>query len=141
MTRVLDVAVGPVRQVMTLLALLTGIALALGAIGIYGVISHFAVRRKRDWAIKVALGLPTRRVVTSIVGQGTRLVGVGIVLGLAGTAALARLLATFLYGVGTVDLPAFAAASAALLAVGVVAAFLPARRTGTVNPAVILREQ
>jgi ABC-type antimicrobial peptide transport system permease subunit len=54
---------------------------------------------------------------------------------------LARLLASFLFGVGTVDLVAFAAASAALLIVGVVAAFVPARRTGTVSPAIILREQ
>ena len=141
MSRVLDTAVGPARQIMTLLSLLTGLALILGAIGIYGVISHFAERRKRDWAIKVALGLPTRRVVTSIVGQGAGLVGVGIVLGLGGAVVLARLLASFLFGVGTVDLVAFAAASAALLTVGVVAAFVPARRTGTVNPAVILREQ
>jgi predicted lysophospholipase L1 biosynthesis ABC-type transport system permease subunit len=79
MSRVLDTAVGPARQIMTLLSLLTGLALVLGAIGIYGVISHFAERRKRDWAIKVALGLPTRRVVTSIVGQGAGLVGAGIV--------------------------------------------------------------
>jgi predicted permease len=141
MSRVLDTAVGPARQIMTLLSLLTGLALVLGAIGIYGVISHFAERRKRDWAIKVALGLPTRRVVTSIVGQGAGLVGAGIVLGLGGAVVLARLLASFLFGVGTVDLVAFAAASAALLIVGVVAAFVPARRTGTVNPAVILREQ
>ena len=141
MSRVLDRAVGPARQIMTLLALLTALALTLGAIGIYGVISHFAARRKRDWAIKVALGLPTRRVIAHIVGQGAALVGIGVVLGLGGAVALARLLASFLFGVGTVDLPAFAAASAALLAVGVVAAFVPAHRTGAVNPAVILREQ
>ena len=141
MRRVLDAAVGPARQIMTLLTLLAGLALVLGAVGIYGVIAHFATRRKRDWAIRVALGLPARRVVTHIVGQGAALVVAGVVLGAVATTALARLLTTFLYGVGAVDAVAFAAASLALLAVGVVAAFVPARRAGTVNPAVTLREQ
>jgi hypothetical protein len=141
MARVLDAAVGPARQIMALLALLSGLALLLGAVGIYGVISHFAARRKRDWAIRVALGLPGRRVVTHIVGQGAALVAVGIALGAVGTAALARLLASFLFGVSTVDPIAFAAASAALLVVGVAAAFVPARRAGTVDPALVLREQ
>jgi predicted permease len=141
MSRVLDTAVGPARQIMMLLSLLTGLALVLGAVGIYGVISHFAARRKRDWAIKVALGLPAWRVVSSIVGKGVALVALGIVFGLGGAALLARLLSSFLFGVGALDAVAFAAASAALLAVGVAAAFVPARRTGTVSPAVILREQ
>jgi putative ABC transport system permease protein len=141
MSRVLDNAVGPARQVMTLLALLSGLALVLGAVGIYGVISHFAARRKRDWAIRVALGLPGSRVVTHIVGQGVVLVAAGIALGAVGTIALSRLLTTFLYGVSKVDPLAFLAASAALLAVGVVAAFVPARRAGTVDPALVLREQ
>ena len=141
MSRVLDTAVGPAPQVMTLLALLSALALVLGAVGIYGVISHFAARRKRDWAIRVALGLPGSRVVRHIVGQGTALVAVGIALGAVGTIALSRLLTSFLYGVSKVDPLAFAAASAALLAVGVVAAFVPARRAGTVDPALVLREQ
>jgi putative ABC transport system permease protein len=141
MSRVLDNAIGPARQVMTLLALLSGLALVLGAVGIYGVISHFAARRKRDWAIRVALGLPGSRVVTHIVGQGVVLVAAGIALGAVGTIALSRLLTTFLYGVSKVDPLAFLAASAALLAVGVVAAFVPARRAGTVDPALVLREQ
>jgi predicted permease len=141
MARVLDAAVGPARQIMALLALLSALALALGAIGIYGVIAHFAARRKRDWAIRVALGLPASRVVTHIVGQGAALVGVGIAIGSVGTVALARLLTSFLYGVSAVDPLAFAAASAALLAIGVAAALVPARRAGTVDPALVLREQ
>ena len=141
MSRILDIAVGPARQIMTLLALLSGLALVLGAVGIYGVISHFAARRKRDWAIRVALGLPGWRVVTHIVRQGVALVAVGIVLGALGTMVLSRLLATFLYGVSKVDPLAFLAASVALLLVGVLAAFVPARRAGTVDPALVLREQ
>ncbi|GLC26871.1 ADOP family duplicated permease [Roseisolibacter agri] len=141
MSRVLDAAVGPARQVMSLLALLSSLALVLGAVGIYGVIAHFAARRKRDWAIKVTLGLMPRRVIGSIVGQGAALVGVGVTIGLVGTAALARLLATFLFGVGTLDPIAFAAAGVALLLVGLAAALIPAWRAGMLNPSVVLREQ
>ena len=65
----------------------------------------------------------------------------GIVLGAVGTIALSRLLTTFLYGVSQVDPLAFTAASAALLLVGALAAFVPARRAGTVDPALVLREQ
>jgi predicted lysophospholipase L1 biosynthesis ABC-type transport system permease subunit len=141
MSRVMDIAVGPARQIMTLLALLSGLALVLGAVGIYGVISHFAARRKRDWAIRVALGLPGSRVVSHIVGQGAVLVGIGIVLGALGTVALARLLASFLFGVGMIDPIAFISAGAVLLLTGAAAAFIPARRAGSVDPAIVLREQ
>jgi predicted permease len=140
MTRVLDTAVGPARQIMVLLAVLSGLALVLGAVGIYGVIAHFAARRKRDWAIRVALGLTPGRVVGHIVGQGVVLIGAGVAAGLVGAVALARFLATLLFGVGTIDALAFAAASLALLAVGVVAAFVPAWRAGTSSPAVVLRQ-
>ena len=141
MRRVLDRAVGPARQIMALLSLLAGLALVLGAVGIYGVVAHFALRRRRDWAVRVALGLRPARVVRSIVAQGAALVGVGIVAGVVGSAALARLLASLLFGVGAVDPPALAAAAGALLVVGVAAALVPAWRTGATNPAVVLREQ
>ena len=141
MSRILDTAVGPARQVMSLLSLLSGLALVLGAIGIYGVISHFASRRKRDWAIRVALGLPGTHVIGHVVRQGLVLVVIGVALGAVGTIALTRLLTSFLFGVKPVDPLAFAAASAALLVIGVVAAFVPAWRAGMVDPALALRDQ
>ena len=141
MERIFDTAVGPARQLMALLGLLAGLALILGAIGIYGVIAHFAARRQRDWAIRVALGLPGRRVVTHIVRQGLVLAALGVVLGAAGAAALTRLLSSFLYGVSSVDAVAFAGATLALLVIGAAAAFVPAWRAGTVDPAIVLREQ
>jgi ABC-type lipoprotein release transport system permease subunit len=109
-------------------------------VGIYGVIAHFAARRSRDWAIRVALGLPGRRVVALVVGHGALLVGVGIVLGVAATAVLARLLSALLYGVSAVDPLALLAGSGALLLVGVLAALVPARRAGMTDPALTLRE-
>jgi hypothetical protein len=141
MSRVFDAAVGPARQVMSLLALLSGLALVLGGIGIYGVISHFATRRKRDWAIRVALGLPGSRVVTHIMRQGVTLVVAGVGLGALGAVGVARLLATFLFGVSGIDPLSFAASSVLLLLIGAAAAFVPAWRAGTVDPALVLREQ
>jgi ABC-type antimicrobial peptide transport system permease subunit len=108
---------------------------------VYGVISHFVNRRKRDWGIRVALGLTPSRVIAQVLGHGGTLVAVGVVLGVVAVFALARLLASFLYGVGAADPLALAAATAVLLAVGLLAAFVPAFRASRVNPAVVLREQ
>jgi predicted permease len=140
MRRVLDTAIGPVRQVVMLLSLLTALALILGAVGIYGVIAHFAARRRRDWAIKVALGLPAWGVITQVVGHGALLVSAGVGVGVAGAAALTRLLTSFLYGVTALDPIAFAAAAVILLGVGGLAALVPACRAGMTEPLVGLRD-
>lgn len=141
MQRVFDLAVGPARQIMSLLTLLSALALALGAVGIYGVISHFASRRKRDWAIRLALGLPGATIVRHIVGQGVLLVAAGVAIGAAGTMLLARLLTSFLFGVRATDPLSLASAALVLLAIGIVAALVPGVRAGHVDPALLLREQ
>jgi predicted permease len=141
MARIMDDAVGPARQIMSLLSLLAGLALVLSAIGISGVIAHFAARRKRDWAIRVALGLSGGQVVAQLMTQGVVLAGLGILCGVAGTMVLSRLLTTLLYGVSTVDPIAIAAAGLVLLAIGAGAAFVPAHRAGMTDPALVLREQ
>jgi predicted permease len=141
MRRVLDTAIGPARQVVTLLSLMTALSLILGAIGVYGVIAHYAAQHRRDWAIRVALGLPGSRVISHVVAHGALLVTAGIVVGIAGAALLTRLLSSFLYGVSAIDPLAFVSAGAALLAVGTVAAFVPAWRAGRADPLIALREQ
>jgi len=141
MRRVLDTAIGPARQVVVLLSLMTALSLILGAIGVSGVVAHYAARRRRDWAIRVALGLSATRVISHVVGHGARLVTIGIVVGMAGAAMLTHLLSSFLYGVTAIDPIAFAAAGAALLAFGTAAAVLPAWRAGTADPLIALREQ
>jgi predicted permease len=141
MERVFDTAVGPARQIMSLLSLLSALALVLGGIGIYGVISHFASRRRRDWAIRVALGLPGSGVVAHILRQGLALSLAGIACGAVAGLVLARLLASFLFGVTALDPLSFGVASLILLILGTAAAFIPARRAGTVDPALVLREQ
>lgn len=141
MRRVFDEAVGPARQVVVLLSLLTGLALVLGAVGVYGVMTHFATRRRRDWAIRVAIGLPGSGVIAAIVRHGALLVSAGIVAGIAGAAMLTRLLSSFLFDVPVLDPIAFAAAGAALFGVGLAAALVPAVRAGMADPLKALREQ
>jgi putative ABC transport system permease protein len=141
MGRVLDAAIGPARQLVLLLSLLTTLALILGAVGVYGVIAHFAARRRRDWAIRVALGLPVSRVISHVVTHGVLLSTAGIAVGLAGAAVLTRMLSSFLFGVSAIDPPAFAGAGATLLVVGALAAFIPAWRAGMADPLAALREQ
>ena len=141
MEQVFGLAVGPARQLMSLLTILTGLALILGAIGVYGVISHFVQRRKRDWGIRLALGLTPGKVISHVVGRGVALVLFGVALGLVGVMVLSRFLVSFLFGIGSADPAALAGSAAALLAVGVIAAFLPAWRASRVDPATVLREQ
>ena len=141
MERVFATAVGPVRQIMSLLSLLTALALVLGAIGVYGVISHFVHRRRRDWGIRIALGLTPSKVIGQVVSRGAALVAIGVVLGIAGALASAKLLGSLLYGVGATDPLALAGATLTLMAVGVLAAYLPAWRASRVDPASTLREQ
>ena len=140
MRSVFDAAVGPARQVVVLLSLLTGLALLLGAVGIYGVMTHFAARRRRDWAIRVAIGLPGSRVIAQVLGHGALLVSAGIAIGILGAAALTRLLSSLLFEVSALDPLAFAIAGLALFGIGMAGAFVPAFRAGTADPVKALRE-
>src|SRR6185295_830354 len=137
----LALAVGPARQVMMLLAILTTLALVLGAVGVYGVISHFVNRRSRDWGVRIALGMMPARVVRMIVMRGTALVSLGLLIGIVAFFGLARFLGSLLYGVGASDPLAMLAATVVLLVVGVVAAAIPGLRASRTDPAIVLREQ
>jgi predicted permease len=141
MRRVHDQAIGPARQVVVLLSLMTALSLVLGATGVYGVVAHYAARRRRDWAIRIALGLPGSRVISHVVRHAAALVASGVVAGWAGAGVLTRLLSSFLYGVRALDSVAFAAAGAALLGVGAIAALVPAWRAGMADPLTALREE
>ena len=141
MDQVFARAVGPARQIMLLLSVLTGIALFLGAIGVYGVIAHFVQRRRKDWGIRITLGLTPGRVIAQVVRQGGMLVAIGIGVGILAALATTRLLGSFLHGVGAADPMALAAAALALLLVGGIAAGIPAYRASRVNLASVLRDQ
>jgi putative ABC transport system permease protein len=141
MEALLDQAVGPAGQVVRLVSLLAALALVLGGIGVYGMVSHFVTRRSREYGIRIALGLPPARVLSEVVRRGLRLVAFGSLVGVAAALALTRLLGSLLYGVSATDAPALAGAVLALLVAGALAALVPARRASRTDPAVVLREQ
>lgn len=141
MTNVLERAIGPALQVMALLSLLGGLALTLGVVGVYGVVSHHVTRRKRDWGIRIALGMRPLDVVGRIVGRGGTLVATGAVLGGVAFLALARLLGSLLYGVEATDPVSIGGAAALLLAAGLLAALMPALRAARIDPMKVLREE
>jgi putative ABC transport system permease protein len=141
MQNVVDRAMGPTRQVMTLLTLLSGLALALGIVGVYGVVSHFVARRRRDWGIRLALGMTPVTVMRRILLAGGSLIGKGILAGSIAFVLLSRLLASFLYGVEPWDPYSLLGAAAVLAGSGVLAALLPAWRASRIDPALVLREQ
>ena len=133
-------AIGPARQVMSVLTFLTALAVVLGAVGVYGVTAHFVRRRQRDLGICIALGLRPSRVIAQVVGRGGGLVLLGSALGTVAALGLARLLSSFLYGVSAVDPLSLVGSTLALLAVGVLAALLPAWRASRLDPAAVFRE-
>jgi predicted permease len=140
MTSVFETAVGAAGQIATLLSMLAGLALILGAVGVYGVISHYVTRRARDYGIRIALGQAPSRVVRDVVSRGASLAAIGSAVGVAGALLLTRMLLSLLYGVKATDPLTLGAAVAVLLFVGMLAAFLPARRASLTDPSVVLRE-
>ena len=140
MRNIFERAIGPAGQVVTLLTLLAGLALVLGAVGVYGVISHYVGRRARDYAIRIALGQRPVRVVQQVVARGAALVAVGSAIGILAAMLMTRLLATMLYGVRPTDPLAMGGAVLLLLLVGMLAAFLPARRASLTDPAAVLKQ-
>jgi predicted permease len=125
------------RTSFTLVMLLAAAvaALVLGVVGLYGVLSYAVSTRRREIAIRFALGAKPRDVQRRIVGQGVALAGVGVVIGLVAAAVVTRLMASLLYEVQAVDPLTYAAVAAGLIAVAALASYVPARRASAVDPA------
>jgi ABC-type antimicrobial peptide transport system permease subunit len=115
-------------------------ALALGLIGLYGVLSGAVAERRREIAIRSALGAGRSRVVGLVVRQALGLTLLGVVLGVAGAIGLTRLLASLLYEVSPLDPVTFAGVAGLLVVVALAAALLPARRATRVDPLVAMRD-
>jgi ABC-type antimicrobial peptide transport system permease subunit len=127
------------RFAMLLLTSFGLLALLLASIGMYGVISYSVMQRTQEIGIRMALGAERRNVFGMMLGQGARLALLGIGIGLIGAFGVTRLMTAFLYGVQATDPLTFAAVSLLLVAITLLACYLPARRAMRVDPIVALR--
>ena len=124
---------------MLTLGVVSALALILGAVGLYGVLSYVVAQRTREIGVRMALGATAGAVRRQVVSQGTRVVLIGVTIGIAGALASTRFLGALLFGVKAVDPLVFAAMAALMIAMGVLASYMPARRASSVDPIEALR--
>ena len=124
---------------LIMLGIAAGVALFLGAVGIYGVISYVVSQRTREIGVRMAMGAEQAHVSRMVLKQAGALAGIGVVVGLGAAAALTRLMASLLYGVSPMDPLTFATVAGALALIALVASWVPARRAARVDPVVALR--
>ena len=134
-------AMAQTRFLLALNGTFAGLALVLASLGLYGVISYSARQRTREIGVRLALGASDRQVLRLILGQGMIVAGVGIVLGLAASVAVTRVVKSYLVGISSTDPITFAGVPAVLLGVAAVASYLPARRASLIDPSQALRDE
>jgi predicted permease len=125
--------------ILVMLAVASAVAVLLGMVGVYGIISYLVSQRTQEMGVRMALGATRGEVQGMVLLNGARLAGTGIVLGLGVAAALTRVLATLLFGVSPLDPLTFTAVAAILLSVVLLASYLPARRAAGADPTDALR--
>jgi putative ABC transport system permease protein len=127
------------RFTTTLISIFSTLALLLASIGIYGVLSYTVSQRRREIAVRMALGAQRRGVVAMIVIQGMKLTLIGLTIGLAGALLATRLIASLLFQVTPNDPMVLTAAAVLLAAIALLASYLPARRASALDPLAVLR--
>lgn len=125
----------------SLLAVFAFVAVLLAAVGIYGVMSYLVTERTREIGIRTALGADRADILKMVVGQGFKLVGAGIVLGLAGALALSRVMTSLLYGVSATDPATFVIITVVIAFVALIANYIPAYRASRIDPMKALRHE
>lgn len=128
-------------NVLRLLGGFAGLALALAALGIYGVLSYVVSQRTREIGVRMAIGATRWDIVRAILGYWAALTGSGLAAGVAIALAVTRMLSVLLYGVSPLDARTFVAAPALLAAIALAASLIPARRAAGVDPAIALRQE
>jgi putative ABC transport system permease protein len=126
---------------LVMLAIAGGMAVLLGLIGIYGVISYSVSQRTRELGIRLAVGAPQFSLKAMVVRQGIWLAAIGAVAGLASSAGLTRLMATWLYGISPLDPLTYSAVALGVVVAAAGASYLPARRASRLNPVDALRSE
>jgi predicted permease len=139
MERVVADSLSNQRLYAWLLGVFAGLALILASAGIYGVMSYLVTQRTQEFGVRMALGASASDVLRMVLRQALVLIAAGVAIGLCGALAVTRVLADFLFGVRPIDPLTFAAVSAILIVVALVATYLPALRATRVDPMVALR--
>ncbi len=137
--QVLSQSVATRRFNTLLLDLFAGLALLLAAVGVYGTIGYWVAQRTREIGVRMALGATRGAIASMVVGKSAALTGLGVAIGIGLAAATTRLLATLLFQVSPVDPLTFAVVGALVTAVGIGAAYLPARRAARLDPVEVIR--
>jgi len=139
MQEIVSRSLGSNRFNTLLLGLLAGLALLLAAVGLYGVLAHLVTQRTREIGVRMALGASSRAVLGLFLRQGLMLVGIGIIAGTLGAAALSSLMSSLLTGSNPRDPLVFAIAPGVLLFVALIAIARPAARAARIDPVRALR--
>jgi ABC-type antimicrobial peptide transport system permease subunit len=129
------------RFSVTLLSAFGVVAVSLAAIGLYGVLAFIVAQRRREIGVRMALGAQPRDVIADVLGQGLRLAGVGIVVGIGLALAATRSLNTLLFGTSPTDVLTYAAVATLLVAIAIGASVVPALRASRVDPLIALRDE
>lgn len=141
MRKLMAASLLPQRVGASILTLFAVLALALAAVGLYGVLAYVVSRRTRELGIRMALGADRGMILRLVIRRGLGITAVGLVLGLGLSALFGRIASRFLFGVSPVDPVAFGGVSAVLALAALLASWLPARRAASVEPAAALREE
>jgi putative ABC transport system permease protein len=141
MQQIVDRTLTGARQPAWIIGAFAAVAALLAALGLYGVLSHSVTQQRREIGIRMALGARSRDVLSHVLRSALSMITLGLVLGLLGAFALTRVMESLLFQVSPLDPLALGVACVAMISIGLLAGFLPARRATRVNPIAVLRDE